>query len=1225
MPKRFFQIISLLIISLLFTTNIYGQNFKNLIQTLNTKQIDFHHLTKKDGLSGSNVICVYSDKKGVMWIGTSHGLNRYNGSEIKTFLNAPKDTNSISNNYILSIFQDSKDYLWVGTQNGLNKFDLKTETFTLYQNNQKKSTSITSNFINDVIEDKNGAIWIASKNGLDKFYPNEKTPVFEHYIKGIAIKSLLFDKKNRLWVGSSEGLYLFNTSSNQYVLFQHIENNKNSLSHKSITKVMQDINGNIWIGTNGGGLNKIASNIYNKNSIIFERYQNNTDSIESIPSNRILGITQDLHGNLWLASGTKGLIRLDSKTNKFLSFEQTKGNYNGMINSSLNGIYTGKSGAIWVVGNKGIDIINLQKKPFAKVNTSTNNVYGLTANKIWSIYKDRSNRLWVGSKGKGLSILYQNENDIASKRIINQIQNNSISKSTAISIFEDSYNNLWVGTLNGLYKLIIHKDNSVEILRYNDENISLSADLIWAILEDKYGNLWLGSRKGLNRLRKSQINMSPDKIRFDNFTKRDNDLTSFTGKNVWALTQDKEGNIWVGTAGNGLNKIDAKFLNSDIEKVQFEKYKYQKNDTNSLSNNNINTLKLDGENTLWIGTDGGLNKLDLNSKTKIFKHISTNNGLPDNKICGVLESKKGNLWVSTKKGLSKISYLKNDFAIQNFTTYDGLQGLEFNVQACCKDDEGIMYFAGNNGLNLFSPENIKNNYVVPKIEISKIKIINKEIQLTSKSLLEHEIDDSSEVILLNKQYFLPQIIPYTKQIIINYSDYLLEFEFSALSFLSTKEISYAYKMENFDENWIYIGNRKFATFSNLPAGDYVFRVKTTNADGIWGTEDAHIKIHIKPAWWNTWIFRIILIIAIISGIIVYIKQREKSIIEHRNLLERKVKERTMEVVEQKKSIETKNKELSNLINEVTIQKNNIETQKQLIETIHEEQTSSIRYAKRIQTAVLPSSELLKSILPNYFIFFNPHSLVSGDFYWATKINDNIIITAADCTGHGVPGGFMSMLGISLLNEIVRKKEIKQASHVLNELRTHVIASLNQKGVAMEQRDGMDMALCVINYKLQTVEFSGANNPLYIIRKINDNYNNKYITINNIKYDLTMQCKCRESGIKILQNTNANENISLLEIKADKMPISYYDNMENFTNNIIQLEKEDCIYMFSDGYADQFGGGSYKKFKYKAFKQMLIENSQKSMNEQKEILNSRFNDWKGKQDQVDDVVVLGIKL
>lgn len=301
-------------------------------------------------------------------------------------------------------------------------------------------------------------------------------------------------------------------------------------------------------------------------------------------------------------------------------------------------------------------------------------------------------------------------------------------------------------------------------------------------------------------------------------------------------------------------------------------------------------------------------------------------------------------------------------------------------------------------------------------------------------------------------------------------------------------------------------------------------------------------------------------------------------------LESIIDERTQEITLQKNEIEEKNEELNQLIEEISTQRDNILEQKELIENIHKELSQSIDYAKHIQTSILPKHEILKKHIDDFFVLFKPKDKVSGDFYWWTNIEGHTIITAADCTGHGVPGAFMSMLGISFLREIIIKEYVIHPAVILRKLRKEIINALKQTGVTGEQKDGMDMALISINNETKVLQFAGAHNPLYIYR---DN--------------------------------------ELIEIKGDKMPIAIHIKMEKFKMHEIKLQKGDQLYLFSDGYPDQFGGPKGKKFKYKPFKELLKSNLDKPMNKQMELLDKHFEEWKGMQEQIDDVIVIGLKI
>ena len=322
--------------------------------------------------------------------------------------------------------------------------------------------------------------------------------------------------------------------------------------------------------------------------------------------------------------------------------------------------------------------------------------------------------------------------------------------------------------------------------------------------------------------------------------------------------------------------------------------------------------------------------------------------------------------------------------------------------------------------------------------------------------------------------------------------------------------------------------------------------------------------------------------------------------------------------EQKNEITEKNEELNQQNEEITAQRDEIEKQKEVVEEIHHEISQSIDYAERLQGAILPESKILDKYVSEHFVLFKPKDKVSGDFYWWANVENHTIITAADSTGHGVPGAFMSMLGSSFLREIVQKEYVTHTGVILRKLRKEIVKALKQTGESGTQKDGMDMAIISIDHETNIVQYSGANNPLYIITNYELKITNEESASSVKLYD--------NSKLRIKNQPVGRQGSKLLyEVKPDKMPIAIYEKMDNFTTHEIQLQKGDQLYMFSDGYADQFGGPKNKKFKYKPFKKLLIENAHKPMLEQKEILNTAFENWKGNIEQIDDVVVLGVKL
>jgi len=322
--------------------------------------------------------------------------------------------------------------------------------------------------------------------------------------------------------------------------------------------------------------------------------------------------------------------------------------------------------------------------------------------------------------------------------------------------------------------------------------------------------------------------------------------------------------------------------------------------------------------------------------------------------------------------------------------------------------------------------------------------------------------------------------------------------------------------------------------------------------------------------------------------------------------------KNMLLARQKQEIEEKNKDLESKNEEISAQRDEIEAQRDLvfrqkdeIEQYNSEVMKSIEYARKIQASTLPDLTSLNTSISEFFVFFRPRDIVSGDFFWTANVENSTVLTVSDCTGHGVPGAFMSMLGMSLLKEIVQKEFISHPGVILRRLRKGIISALGQKGISGEQRDGMDMALVSINHETNIIQYSGAYNPLYLARR--------------------KENAGPAGGSAELFDEKFGNGYLLYEIRADKMPIGHYVHMDKFETHDVEIMEGDVFYLFTDGYADQFGGPMGKKFKYKSFKRLLLKNAHLPMEEQRQILNDTLDEWMGNIAQVDDICVMGLRM
>lgn len=1125
------------IISILLTISIYSSGQK--------REMKFETIPPEHGLSNYSVHAIIQDNYGFIWVGTQDGLNKYDGYKFKVYQLDPTDSTTISHNNIYGIVLDKKGYLWIATQKGLNKFDPFTEIFTRFYHDPNEPKSICHNDIRCLLDDGKGNIWIGTwgggvsklnkETGLCKHYKHEKNN--KNSLAGNKLWGCFQDSKGFLWFSTwGQGLDKLNPDTEIFTHYKHNPNDTNSISHSIIGLVHEDRNGYLWITTWGGGLNR-----FDPKTETFKSYMHQPDNPYSISSNLNWPIVENANGELIIGTYGSGIDIFDKQSEKFYHYtpnSQDPFSIDGKDNWSL---LIDSSNILWIGSDgKGLSKYTGITKKFDFYTEDTTKNISLSYNAIKTIHCDTEGIMWIGTWHAGIDRFDPKTKTITNyRRDIEKIGETGANRIDAV--YEDCHNNFWIGTLRwGLTKFDKHTGKFVKDFLYDaKDETSISNNHVQTIANDKNNTLWIGTRDGLNI-----FNYSTEQ--FTRIFTKPNDSTSISDDCINTIFCCRNGDLWFGT-DNGLNKYNYK-------NQTFRRFMHNPDDTCSISHSTVYSIYEDKNGVLWIGTKGGLNKFNKNSKA--FTSFTVNEGLVSNNIFAILEDGNNDLWLSTNSGISKFIREKKLFI--NYNEKDGLKGRLFMQGASAKSGDGKLYFGGWEGLTTFYPEEIEiNRYKPPVLIITELKKKGKKLRFT-------------------------RAISQQKVLTFPWNENSFSFDYIALNYINSNKNQYAYKLENFDKNWHYVGNRRFANFTNLNPGEYIFRVRAANNDGIWNEKEAELKIIITPPFWQTTWFIIVCIITGLGLIFLIVKLRERNLQIEKRRLERIVKQRTYEIRQQKEKIE--------------IQKNQMEE-------LHNELKASINYAQNIQNAILPAENNLNNMLKKYFILFKPQSIVSGDYFWAKKIDEWIVFTVADCTGHGVPGAFMSMLGISFLNEIVQKEKITQANEVLNELRELVVSSLKQKAYAQKSysvKDGMDIALCAWNKKTMKLQFAGANNPLYIIRK---------------KELPAIECKRRIEY----------KDLILYEIKGDKMPVAIHDRMDSFSNHYIKIEKGDKVYLFSDGFADQFGGPKNKKFMYKRFKMLLLENAHHFFENQKIILDKTFEAWRGTNRQIDDVCVLGAQL
>ncbi len=1112
-------------------------------------------------------------------------------------------------------------------------------------------------FITGIEQDSTGFLWFATRNGLIRYDGYSYTYFKQgkhskHSLPFNNVTSIYYDRNKMLWLKHVDELYLF---ENQKISNRLDTILQNRFRHN--TQVVQDIENNYWIGPHEQLLYK-----FNPINMEVDTFMCQTNQIKPNTSAQLKqNSKKEIYGTIIyqisisqsgfpLISTNKAIQEYNPKTKGFQIIEKIE-----VPDSMRNYII------IPVLETPdNTYVYAIQDKLFLKNSKNTYQINLQSVDKIMCVMSDYEKNLWIGTTN-GLFIIDLSNSNIQQGVIhINSTPENQLYSDKIWNIFEDHSHNIWIGTDKGLNR---YRKSKFNVINIDNEQFTTQP-----MATDNHGNIFLLTHQGkwtvVNKYKVEHSELPKSIFKYEQQTDKysydfndlimlDNQICYFavdnkigkmdksgnlfrirelycaktgdeniviriipTNKGIWAATTEKmilfdhnlniinqvnhpetrddsyemakdfvKDVIWTGNTTLTIRtatKIYSLSTNDLKTNILYEIPQFSRGSTLSEGN-----LALDTNGCLWfvvfpqlicvtkkgellettieipedivnakiifvdstmlIYSNNGLLKISdyskfLNSKPEIitseyYDFYTIQEGLADNLVTGIIAGKQNRIWVTTFKGLSHIDLSTGE--IQNYFR-DGDQSLGFPGNKVTRSDRHskTAILQTTNGIMTFIPDSI--NPFTPNVVINELLLFGKEFETDS--------------MLWNKKY-----------IKLKYNQNSLTIGFSALDYTQPVRNKYRYRMENLNDEWIYTdANNRKAIFVGLPSGVYRFTVQGSNNDGLWNTKGQTIIIQITPPWWRTTVAYISYIVIAIVGVFAFMKIREQKFIAEKRILEEKVNERTYEIM---------------------MQNEKIQKQSDRIAKQHKRITDSIHYARRIQTALLPSEEHIQDVFPSHFVLWLPRDIVSGDFFWITNENDLTIAVAADCTGHGVPGAFMSMLGIAFLNELINKDGLFETDEILNRLRTNIIRSLKQTGEDYGTKDGMNISICAINHTTLTAHYSGAYQPLIIIR-----------------------------------------DGEILEYKADNMPIGYHIRKnETFTYQEIQLKLGDRLYMYSDGYIDQFGGKNDRRFTSRRLKDMLSEIQNLTMLEQKKHLTKTLKTWMGSREQVDDILVFGIEI
>ena len=1043
------------------------------------------------------------------------------------------------------MIQDKFGFLWIGTDNGLCRFN--GDFFDIYNTN---TGGLSSNVILSLTEDKSGKIWLGTDGGGLMIIDFRKNELY-HHGNDIVLK-IKQDKNGNMHIANKNNGYICIDANNLDLTsevpckqLKHLQNNSDSF----IRDFVLDNKGQTWLASDEGVfiIENFKKNICHK--ITFKNDENKVYCMEQVGS------------SVWAGTKKYGLICVHTFKNEFeIKCINKK---NGLSNNSVLCLNYDSTENTLLVGTdgSGLDYLKLKSQKNNSLllnNTNYDTEEGLQNNEVCSIVNDSQGRIWIGYYGGGgLSFLQSKGNEW-----LHLSENLGLKSSTVNNFFEDNESNIWLGTSGSGCEVITPSFTSFNL----STKQGLSDQEINTIAGDFNGNIWIGTDySGINVLDKNKktlryiseddgLSSNSIKVIFCSKNKTwigtENGLdfydnlehklfhVKFNGKNketpVLSIIEGKNNDVWIGTYGNGVYKLT---LN---ENGNYHASHFNKN--NGLPSNLIMSLYCHKNGNVYIGTDGAgllqLNSINSNKYKYNLKSVTTNSGQILNSVLS-LTSCKNILYAGTDKGLAQLNI--TNLNLQNLDKQQGLAALDFNNNASYTDKKGQLWWGIGSVVSVMRPY-FALPYQLP-CYITEIEINAKPLNkiLTENKKIKYRLNDQKKApYALQDQLELPN----------NFNHFTIHY--SGMQIANNDKTEYQYILVGSDTTFTNRTNENHAEYRNLSPGKYQFKVRSKGYNGSWSNFDT-FSFTISPPWYKTyWAYTLYLILILFSTRL-YFKWRLNYLKDQNEKLQIAVHEKTKEINE--KSLEMK---------------------------------KSIEYSKGLQESILQKPNSLKTLFADSFLLYLPKDIVAGDFYWWHKHNELIFITAADCTGHGVPGAMLNVICINALNKAIIDEGIYDPGKILDRL----IQLVGETFMHGDRKDGMDLSFCVFNEQNNKLLWAGANNPLWLIKNNGD----------------------------------------FIELKPNKQAIGLPDPSKSiipFTTHELVLENGDRLYMFTDGFADQFGGKKDlpkgKKLKYKPFLAQLIQLNNLNMLEQEIELKTFFETWKGNVDQTDDVCLIGIRI
>jgi signal transduction histidine kinase/ligand-binding sensor domain-containing protein/CheY-like chemotaxis protein len=830
----------------------------------------FEHLTMRDGLSMSTINSILQDSQGYVWLATEAGLNRYDGYTVRQFRRERGNEHALASDYVWSIAEDSHGDLWLATDGGgVARWERATETFQQFRHDPARTESLASDRVRALLIDARGFIWAGTKDhGLDVLDP--QTGSVRHFrhrdsdvysLPSDAIGALYSDREGRIWVGSDGGLSRYDALTDGFVTYGDAMSAA-KIRDSRVHAIREDHNGALWIGTINDGLARL-----DLHAKVFTVFRHDAGNPRSLSNDHVWAVLEDDAKRVWVATAD-GLDLYDQNSESFIRYGHDANNPQSLRDSDALSLYQDRGGVLWV-GTRAGGASHWNPRSWLLGHYFSD---AFNATLVESFADDDAGNLWVGTIGAGLIEIdgrTGREHQYGAEKAGGP--GPQLSDGRVMALLNDHQGSLWIGTMSGGLDRLDLASGKLRVYRSTaGDSATLPADGVMSLYEDRLGTLWVGTfRGGL-----ASIDRATDKItRYPFGAAAANSLSS---SKAGAIVEDALGNLWIGTEGGGLNLFERK-------SGRFYAYRRDDRDPNSLSDDTVYALHIDPHGDLWVGTaDGGLDRVigtSAKPESVRFENLSRLSGMPSQVVYGIESDREGRLWLSTNNGLARLDPRLH--SVKLFHQVHGLQDEEFNSNAHFRSADGILYFGGNHGFNAFSPDLVASGGPSPSVVLTMASKLN-------QPMTAHELPSATHPLALA------------------YDDKLVTLDFSALDFTSPADNHYSYRLEGFDNDWIDAGTMHRATYANLDAGNYVFKVRAANADGIWSDNSMSIPVHVAPAPWNTIAARIAYLligVAILAYLWRFQRQRRERELHYNRELEQTVRVRTRELEERNQQLQ----------------------------------------------------------------------------------------------------------------------------------------------------------------------------------------------------------------------------------------------------------------------------------------------------------------------------------